>query len=494
MENGFAWLLVIAVALVGLFLWQRQLAAALITGVALYAGLAHTRYMALFAISVVVLGGPFLSELFTCSPKLGLERRARVPVYVPMPVALCVTMIFCGLATLHIADFVSSRTYVVFNSDWRFGAGESSWFPAKAADFILREHLPGNVFEEYALGGYAAWRLGPYYLDFLDGRSDRLNPELVVEQRRLYNENPDSEHWRNVADRWNLNTLIMATSGFRSLQKLDPLVFCQSEQWRPVYMDDVSLVFIRNTAQNHPWIDRLQIDCRTVPLIPSRGASRSAEYDFYLDSGALLFALHRDQEAEAMLQRAAALYPEDPNAPLLLGYLFERQGRLPEAEAQYLASMRRDESSGTLYALGRLYAKQRRPTEAVLAMEKAAEYSVDPLEMYMSLAQFQLILHHPEQALVAFDKAAKSSPYRDGGESLAPELYAKIAEGRSEANRLLGRWVEAISFQKEATERTPQVANRWERLAFLYQATGQPQLATEARQQAMRLESSQLPH
>jgi tetratricopeptide (TPR) repeat protein len=492
MENGFTWLLLVAAILVGLFLWKRQLGAAVIAFVALYSGLAHARYMGMFAITVTALGGPLLSELFvinsSSSSTAETVKATRPLVRVSEAMATFVTVVFCGVALLHIADFVSSRTYVVFNADWRFGAGESSWFPARAAAFIQREQLPGNIFEEYALGGYAAWTLGPQYPDFIDGRGDRLSPDLVVEQRKLYSESPDSQLWQSEADRWNLNVLLVATSGFRGLQKMDPFAFCQSATWRPVYMDDVSLVFLRNTPQNRRWIDRLQIDCRTQQLTPPAAASRPVSYDFYVNSGALFFELQRDRESEQSLRRASALYPEDPNVHLLLASLFQRQQRYREAEQEYRASIALNENSGALYSLGCLYANEGRNVEAVEAIERAAKESTEPLDMYMTLGKLQIALNHPEQSLAAFAKAEKSSPFRNGGESLAPELYAEIAEGSSEAHRLLGHWTEAIAFQQEATRRTPLVVSRWNKLADLYEATGQMQLAAEARQRAAELQ------
>ena len=492
MENGFTWLLLLALFLGGLFLWKRQLGPAVIAFVALYFGLAHARYMALFAITIATLGGPLLSGLFVINGEgasTGETGKTSGSLFrVPDTVATIAVVALCGVALLHIADFVSSRTYVVFNSDWRFGAGESSWFPARAAAFIQREELPGNIFEEYALGGYAAWVLGPQYPDFIDGRGDRLSPDLVVEQRRLYSADPDSQLWQTEADRWNLNVLLVSTSGFRGLQKMDPFAFCHSATWHPVYMDDVSLVLLRNTPQNRPWIDRLQIDCQTQQLTPYNAASRSALYDFYLNSGALFFELHRDRESEESLRQASALHPEDPNAHVLLASLFQRKQRYREAEQEYLAALALNQNSGALYSLGCLYASEGRNVEAVEAIERAAKESTSPLDMYMTLGRLQIALSHPQQSLAAFAEAKKNSPFRNGGESLAPELYAEIAEGNSEAHRLQGNWPEAIASQLEATRMTPLVGSRWKRLADLYETNGQMQLAAEARQHAAELQ------
>lgn len=490
MQNGFTCLLFVAVIAFGLFLWKRQIGAAAITLVALYAGLAHARYMGLFAITIVTLSGPLLSELF--SPNSMAEpTKARPPlVRVPEAMAILATVAFCCVALLHIADLVSSRTFVVFNPDLKFGAGESSWFPAHAVAFIQREQLPGNIFEDYELGGYEAWSLGPKYPDFIDGRGN--NPDLISEQINLYREDPNSQLWQTEAERWNLNVLLISTSGLRGLQKMDPYAFCQSATWRPIYMDDNSLVFLRNTPQNFSLIKRLQIDCLTQQLTPPASASRPTLHNFYLNSGALLFELHRDEESEKSLHLASALYPDDPNVHLLLALLFERQQRYGEAEQEYLTSIALNENGGVWYSLGCLYGNQGRNAEALHAFERAAEISLQPFDSYMTLGKLQIAMNHPEQSLAAFAKAERSSPYRNGAESLAPELYAEIAEGRSEAHRLLRHWPEAVAYQQEATRRTPSVVRRWNRLANLYEATGQPQLAAEVRQHMVELQTPSL--
>jgi tetratricopeptide (TPR) repeat protein len=374
----------------------------------------------------------------------------------------------------------------------RFGAGEASWFPSRAAAFIRRQQLPGNIFEDYELGGYAAWSLGPKYPDFIDGRGN--NPDLAIEQFNLYSEDPDSAAWQTEAERWNLNVLLVSTAGLRGLRNMDPYKFCQSMNWRPVYMDDVSLIFLRNTPDNSSWINRLQFDCSTQALTPPVSASRSALHDFYLNSGELLFILHRDRDAEESLGHVDALHRDDPNVHLLKGLLFERRQQYPEAEREFRASLAINENGGVWYSLASLYGNQGRNEAALQALKNAAGLALQPFNIYMTMGKLQLALNHPEDALRSFDKAEKSSPYRNGAESLAPEIYAELAEGRSEAHRLLEHWNEAIAFQQEAIQRTPQVQRRWDRLARLYEASGQTKLADEVRQQMLQLQESENPN
>jgi tetratricopeptide (TPR) repeat protein len=455
---------------------------------ALYAVLTHARYSGLFAVCVVTLGATLLESLFTHQSAASEESSSLTFLRIPPSAAILMTAVFCAIALLQIADYVTSRNYVVFNPDLRFGTGGASWLPSRAAAFIQREQLPGNIFEDYELGGFAAWSLGPRYPDFIDGRGN--NPDLTMEQFNLYSEDPDSEAWRNEAERWKLNVLLVSTAGLRGLRNLDPYKFCQSREWVPVYMDDISLVFLRNAPENASWISRLKVDCSGQVITPPPSASRSVLHDLYLNSGELFFILHRDREAEEALRKAQIFAHDDPNAHLLKGLLFERRAQYGEAEQEFRASLAINENSGVWYSLASLYGNQGRGAAALQALQHAAGLSLQPFNIYMTMGKLQIALNHPEDALTAFDKAGKASPYRNGAESLAPEVYAQLSEGRSEAHRLLGHWTEAIAFQQDAIQKTPWVERRWDRLARLYEATGQMKLASEARQQMLQLQAS----
>jgi len=487
-QFGFTWLLTLAVIAAGLFFWNRQVGAGVVMLAALYAAIAHSRYSALFAITVATLGPLAFETYFASGSDVNPRKAPQTRLPAQSRIAVLLMIFCCAVALLQVTDLASNRTYVVFNRDLRFGTGLASWLPARAAAFINQEQLPGNVFEDYELGGYAAWSIGPKYLDFIDGRGN--NPDLGIEQFNLYGEEPDSPVWQKEADRWNLNVVWISTAGLRSLENLDPYKFCQSTSWRPIYMDDVSLVFLRNSAANSAWLRRLQIDCSTKRIDPAASVSRSALHEFYLNWGVLLYVLHRDQESEEALLHANELFSEDPNVHLVRGLLFERRQQYAEAEQEYRTSLAIHENGGVWYALSRLYGSEGRNEEALRALTRAAGLSLQPFNIYMTMGKLQLALNQPGQALDSFTHAERTSPYRGGGESLAPEVYAELAEGRSEAYRHLNQWGEAIAFQREALQRTPLVERRWDRLARLYEATGQMEQATEIRQRLLEMQNS----
>jgi len=487
-ENGFSWLVIVAVVVVALSIWRKQYSLALLEAAALDLSILHSRYIAFFCIATVIFGATLLHEFFAN----GKDARPRVRWRVPFPAMIVFAAAIAAITVLHTVDFVSNRNYVVFAADTHFGGGEASWFPERAASFIRHEHLPGNVFQEFGVGGFAAWRLGPEYPDFIDGRFDHLSPAIFALQQILTSQSPDSQMWDDTANRWGINTLLISEAGSRAVDRQDAVAVCRSAKWRPVYMDEVSIVLLRNTEANRPWIERLGIDCATVTFAQPPTSSRKKQYDFLKNSGGLLYALGRDQEAKAALQQAAALYPYDPNTELLMGELDLRERNVAGAEKHLRASLARNESDKALYELGRMYTLQGRYDDAVAAFRRAASLAVSPYIAYISLGQVELALQHPQRALDAFDNAVKSSPYR-GAESVAPEFYAQVATGRGEAYRLSGNLQQAIAFQEEAVRLTPAVARRWEQLANLLENAGQWDRAQQARQSARELNGTIAP-
>ena len=488
LENGNSWLLLISVLLVVLALVRREMGAAAVLAAATYVAVSHARYLAMFAITVVTLGGTLVAGIIVVGARNDSEHRGtRWRMRIPPGVSAVLTAALCIIAVVHISDYVSNRSYVYFRADSRFGVGEAFSFPEAAARFIEQEKLPGNVFTTFAVGGFAALRLGPEYPNFIDGRADHLNPPLFLAEQKLETNGPDSAAWQAATQKWNINTIVIATAGYRALQGMDAAAFCNSAAWRPVYLDEVSVVLVRNDPANQPWIDRLGINCETASLPVPEGKSKIGLHDYYSNASGTFYVLHRDAEAEDALQQAAANDPNNPNTYFLRARLYQREQRLDAAEREYRRGLAIKDDDGAWFELSRILAARGQLAEAQVALKRAIRLSSQPLVLYMTLARFDLASNKPQQALDSLQAAERSSPFRNGSESIAPELYSEIAEGRAAAYSRMGNVKEAIEQQQLAVKLTPSVASRWMLLADLLQRSGQTQAADEAREKAQEL-------
>ena len=183
-------------------LQRKQLGAAGLLLAFGYLSLRYLRFQALFAVVTVVVAAPYLSGWskrvwLKSSHPSPTSAKAKARRELPKPVvarswpilsflAICILLI-----VIRAHDLISERAYIAAGQPTLFGAGISSWYPVHAAEFVLRERLPGNIFHEYNMGGYFAFRLGPQYPDYIDGRAIPFGG-LMFEQRSVMKQPPDS--------------------------------------------------------------------------------------------------------------------------------------------------------------------------------------------------------------------------------------------------------------------------------------------------------------
>src|SRR5262249_25110966 len=144
------------------------------------------------------------------------------------------------------SDLVTQKRYVDGGEIALFGAGESWWFPEKAAAFLEGQKLPGNVFHSYNAGGFLDFRIGEEYPVLADGRYIPFGKDIFLQQRALLAAMPDSKLWEEAAQKWNINTIQFSLSRYWGLNAFPLAEFCKSGAWKPVYVDDVSILFVRN--------------------------------------------------------------------------------------------------------------------------------------------------------------------------------------------------------------------------------------------------------
>jgi Flp pilus assembly protein TadD len=474
-------------------LWRKQWGAAALLAGAAYVGLQHIRMQALFACVVVVVGGDVLAggwNRITDNVARPRNNSSRLIQFrVREAGVLIVAVVLTGLASFRSWDLIFNRYYMRSVLWSEFGSGLSWWFPERAVDFVQREKLPANVFNGYNLGGYLTWRLFPAYRDYIDGRALPFGPELFFRAYDLSTERPDSEAWQKEVQARGINTIIVPLSRYQGMSLFPQLpAFCRSKSWRPVYLDEVSAIFVRVTPENSALVSRLGIDCAAqtfAPPIDLRTARARVDlFNFYTNAGGVLYSLGRYSEAIADLDRAQSIGPENASVHLLRALVLEQTGKPAEAENEFRTSLNLDSSDEAWFDLGLFYMTQRRYEDAAEVLRKSALVSARPHDMWLTLGLAYLQMHQPEPALDALDKAEATSPFGEAGASLGSTFDSLIATGRSKAWYQLGEVERAVSFQEEAVKLAPNDSKLWLGLADLYDVEGRTTKAAEARSRA----------
>jgi tetratricopeptide (TPR) repeat protein len=483
-QSSFWWLLVIALVCAGIAMLRTQWGMALLLLGSAYFTTQHVRLQALFACVVVVVGVSILRAAW--------ETGGRWKVASASPVILILAAAVTGLAGVRSWDLVTDRYYLRSSQLSSFGTGLSWWFPERAVDFLQREKLPANVFNSYSLGGYLTWRLSPSYPDYIDGRALPFGPQLFFRAYDLSVEPPNSAAWSQEAAARGINTILISLARYDGITLFPQLpAFCHSQAWRPVYMDEVSAIFVRRTPQTSLLIDPRQIDCDKVSFAPltymgpyASMRARVEQFNSWANAAGILYSLGRYPEALAYLDHAQTVFSDNANLHLTRALVLEHTGHAPEAENEFRTSLKLEPSDETWFDLGLFYMTQKRYADAVELFQHSAESSSRPHDMWMMLGQAYLQMNQPQPALEALEKAEASSPFREGGESLGAGFNSLIATGRAKAWYQLGDLAQAVSFQEEAVKLAPDNAKLWLGLADLYDAQGRTTKAAEARSHA----------
>ena len=479
-QSALFLLLAVAVVAAGIALLQGQWGAAIILLASSYAPLQHFRMGSIYACVVVIIAGPILT-----SALLRFGSRIRVPLLRWVLVGSTV-LCFALLVYARSADLITNRFYFGGTPQLStFGTGLGWWFPRRAAEFIERENLPGEIFNAYGAGGYDSWKLGPQRRVYIYGLETLFGTPLMRHNLRLLNTPPDSPMWETEASRYGINTIFLSYGDGMEYALRN---FCASNLWRPVYLDEVSVVFVRRSPETEGLIQRFPVNCATAPLPATTQFHSSAEgFAAWISAAGVLQVLGRDSEALSASEKALELFPENPLAHIMLAGSLAQLDRQSEAEKELLKAVAIAPSGYTWSALADFYQRQDRVIDAIAARRRAADLEADPSPTLLQLGNYALSVADPEDALEAFDEAMRCSTTdlkRGTGEN---SFLYKVATGRAEAWRRIGDIGQATEFQKQAAQLAPNAQRAWLNLAQLYELAGRSADAERAKAHAASL-------
>ena len=478
---------IVVIAVVSAFLQRRPAAAILLIG-AMYETTRHVRMAALTGCVVVVVAG---SVLYSTIPWV----RSRIPAArTRFILSVAAVVLFAALALLRSVDLVTNHHYLATKSISTFGPGLTWWFPQGGAEFIERENLPGQIFNTYNEGGYFTWKLGEQRRDYIDGRAIPFGPTLLLHENQLLGASLDSAEWQQEADSYDINTILFPLGNEIPFARLKQL--CNSSAWRPVYLDDVSMVLVRRKPETEDLIKRLEVNCATAALPRQQLPISAASFNQWTNTASILAALGRNSEALAAVNNALTIFPHSASARWLRGNIFYAMDQRSDAEKEWNAALALSPGEGIIWSsLADLYQREERIPEAAHALQEAIRSPTDPTTKPLALvklARLYFVTGQPKAALQTLDQAVASAPPELLAETEGRSFKFDVAQGRAAVWRSQGDLQKATSFAEEAVELDPDAADAWSHLAKLYQRQGRTvdQQRAEARAAALTANES----
>jgi len=295
----------------------------ILAGISLYYARANP-FFAPFAALMVARYGMKAANLFSFSSRFRLDKR-RQPIsaklsYLHIAISLCLAGLL--LYAVFKGDIFNGliRT-ALFNRTHDVTANK---YPEGAAAFIKNARLSGNMFNPYDWGGYLLWAVHPDHRVFIDGRG--LNEDAALDGAKImeaYDSGQGIPDWKELLDKYGIKFMVVySVNSFSG--RLLPLIpaMLNDQEWHLIYLDSISLIFLRDTSENRPVINKFGMPKEWLwSTVVSEARLKSGGFwskgvlsNFYATAGDAFFARKYYREANLEYMKALSVDPENSAA------------------------------------------------------------------------------------------------------------------------------------------------------------------------------------
>lgn len=256
-------------------------------------------------------------------------------------------------------------------------------FPEKAATFIKNENLKGNMFNQYAYGGYLEYQLYPKYKVFIDGRTDvflccELPGYTVLQSSVSF---PDDQYDALVNRYFEINKIsyvVLEVKNDAFGAKVSN-VLLKDSKWSLVYWDDGYDIFVKHDAKNNDVLRKFTATVATpFAASPFKNGNAPKAYNEYA---------RMIQVADSAVSRNA------------LGYILFMQGNLSQAKIEFQKAIVLDSTYESGYSnLAEVMVREQNYEDALSLYTKALSLNLNRPIIYIRLGQLYHTLHNDEKA------------------------------------------------------------------------------------------------
>lgn len=229
---------------------------------------------------------------------------------------------------------LSLRGYFDFDKFERkseYGGISLRSFPNKAVDFLARNDIKGNFFNDFNSGAYLVGRRSPDVKVFIDGRTEVYGAKFFEYYRRVWQGN--EKLLNEVIDHYQLTGAFLH-SVYSPVPRETLKYFYENQEWALVYFDYDAAIFLKDVPRNKEVINQYHIDLSRWETpdadLLKFGVKNLTPYQ-YINRAYVLFHLKFYDQAQVEIEEALRTVPAYTEAYQLLGKVLLEQKKYNEA-------------------------------------------------------------------------------------------------------------------------------------------------------------------
>lgn len=128
--------------------------------------------------------------------------------------------------------------------------------PVAAVEFLMKEKIAGNMFNNDEFGDYLIYRAYPQYKVFIDGRLDMYGTDIMKEYYKVINFEHD---WEKTVNKYRITWVFFNSDSTLTRYLLN------DTNWKLIYSDKVASIFVKNLPEYRNLIEKYP---SVTPYIP----------------------------------------------------------------------------------------------------------------------------------------------------------------------------------------------------------------------------------
>lgn len=112
-------------------------------------------------------------------------------------------------------------------------------------DFFLRRGIPGNIFNNFDIGGYLDYRLYPHHRVFVDNRPEAFPASFFEEYIRIQE---DPEFRKQQFEKYGINSIIFGHRDITPWARSFLAQITSDKNWKTAYLDGFIIILVRNES------------------------------------------------------------------------------------------------------------------------------------------------------------------------------------------------------------------------------------------------------
>lgn len=133
-----------------------------------------------------------------------------------------------------------------------------------AIDFFEKNKLKGPVYNNYDIGNYVEYRLYPREKVYVDNRPEAYPKEFF--QKIYFPMQKSEDIFAKEKNKYHFNIIILAHTDTSSGTKQLLHRLIRDDEWKPIYLNSTTIIFIRNSPENEAIIQQYGFDQKSVEI------------------------------------------------------------------------------------------------------------------------------------------------------------------------------------------------------------------------------------